>query len=169
MEGLMQMRALILITSLAGGTTAFGDISGFADFSQFRINQGDGAAAPGLGDGWIRLTSNTDEQRRSILHTTRQDISQFTASFTYRAIGSHNVSNFGACLVFQNNADGVRALGGTPLGYGGMTRSVATSLETGQHGFNATGVYRNGVVAGGAASVAPIDFLSGHDIDVTVS
>ncbi|MEK6702280.1 MAG: hypothetical protein AABZ53_08455, partial [Planctomycetota bacterium] len=158
-----------IVIGLAG--TANADFNGFGNFLQFRINQGDGGPAPGLGQNpsWIRLTNATDEQARSIFYRTPQDVTQFTASFTYRAVGRTNTATFGACFVVQNSAAQDHAVGGIGFGYGGIERSAAVSLEMGRPFGCFTNVYTNGVITPGASSVAPIDFLSGHDIDVTVS
>lgn len=160
--------ASMITLALVAGGTARADINGFDNFSQFRINQGDSAASPSLGIGWIRLTSHSDGQRRSVFSLARQDATQFVASFTYKALGSPNATTFGACFVIENSPAGASALGSGSWAYGEISRSVAISMEMGQ-GSCFSGVYRNGVGGGGSLNVTPIDFLSGHEIDVSIA
>lgn len=105
--------------------------------------------------------------------------------------------SFGACFVMQNSSTGLLTVltpgpyGTTPnrFGYGPPSpnafvppvfdHSVALSLERGARpagppfsGFtptSATGLYNGGLISGGATDTAPLDILSGHPINVTLT
>ena len=112
---------LVNITSLV--TTVHADITGFGTFSNFTINRTDTGSAPTLTPGMIRMTSLGEPQSRSIYFNTVQNISKFTASFTYRSVegpvGGFS-TKYGATFVVQNSPGGLNtAVGnGNNLGYG---------------------------------------------------
>jgi hypothetical protein len=173
MHKLSQLTSTLIITSAALAlmpTVAIADISGFGDFSAFTLNQNDGAAAPTLSPGTIRLTNQSLVEARSIFANVPQDISQFSASFTYQVL--NGLSNqYGACFVIQNNAASVNAIGSSQsgLGYHGINQSIAISLELLSP--TSSGLYSGGTVGGGASSLSPsgIDLLSGHMFKVDLS
>jgi len=166
---------------LAASPAAIADIMGFGDFSQFSINQADGASGPTVGPNTIRLTNQAEGESRSIFHRTRQPITEFQASFTYRASGTPT-GEFGACFVIQNSGQGPQSVA-TPLasgipthfGYsdlwGTFANSVAISLEYGwlTNNSSSTGRYTHGFVGGGSNNTAPLNLFSGNPIDVSVT
>lgn len=175
LEGLpmrLHQLAWVSMASLVSSVDiARGDIQGFGDFSGFTINQADQQAAPGVGNGWIRLTNRADGEVRSIFCNSRQSVAQFSASFTYRAVGEPGGFDYGTCFVIQNSSDRARALGENGYGYEGIERSVALSLElrysNPQH--TGSGLYTNGArIERGGSFTDPIDLFSGHEIDVTI-
>lgn len=166
-EGLSLAAACVVV--MAG--TARADINGFGNFSNFTINQRDQGAAPGVGSGWVRLTNRSEGEMRSIFCNTRQSIGEFTASYTYRAVGEPGGFDYGTCFVIQNAPERARALGEQGYGFEGLSHSVAVSMElrysNPQH--TGTGVYTNGaVIDRGGNFTDPIDLFSGHEIDVTL-
>lgn len=168
---------------LAGLATSvsWADIDGFGDFSQFSINQADAASGPTVGPNTIHLTNQAAGESRSIFHLTRQNISQFQASFTYQATGNP-LNNFGACFVLQNSGAGPAAVAvpdasgiTTRYGYsdlfGTFSDSVAVSLEYESlfDGSSSTARYQNGIVSGGSNNTAPMSLFSANPIDVDLS
>jgi hypothetical protein len=160
---------------------AHADINGFGDFTQFQINQADGASGPTISPNTIRLTNQAANESRSIFHLTRQDVTQFDASFTYLAAGNPT-SQFGACFVLQNSNSGPATVAApnvsgipTRFGYsdffGTFNRSVAISLEFASlaPGSSSTARYQNAGVGGGSNNTAPVNLFSAHPIDVNVS
>ena len=105
-------RAFVLaaFTGVLIPAVARADIIGFGDFSDFTINQDDSGAAPTISNGTIHLTGQASFESRSIFCNTRQDISQFTASFTYTPSGYAN-DPAGACFVLQNSTAAASACG----------------------------------------------------------
>jgi hypothetical protein len=142
------------------------DINGFGDFSNFTVNVAtpfDSDTAPTIPSlGTIELTHFGNLEDRSIYFNTPQNISKFTASFTYQAIGGHDGNTLGATFVLQNQdihavgqAFGYGQLGGD----GGIVNSAAITLELGDSG--RTGLYTGGIAGGGSASTSPVVLLSG--------
>jgi hypothetical protein len=142
------------------------DINGFGDFSNFTVN----VATPFDSDpvptipalGAIELTHFGSLEDRSIYFNTPQNISKFTASFTYQALGGHDGGLLGATFVLQNS--GIHAIGdifgyGEQGGDGGIANSAAITLKLGGNG--GTGLYTGGNVGGGSASTSPVVLLSG--------
>lgn len=166
------------VTALSA--VALGDIVGFGDFSGFSVNQDDSAAAPLLEPGRIGLTNRARFESRSIFYTIRQDITQFTASYTFEALGDPSAP-FGACFVVQNSPGGPQTVARysasgvtTKLGYtdtfGAFNRSSAVSMEYGSltAGSSSTALYRDGGVGGGSSDTSPLHLFSGNPIDVTI-
>ena len=91
--------AAVAVALAATGARA--NINGFGDFSNFTINQSDGVSAPviSIPAGSIKLTvaANNVTESRSIFCNTPQNISQFTASFTYQRGGTG--FDIGGCFV----------------------------------------------------------------------
>lgn len=120
--------------------------------------------------GSIHLTPSGAGALRSIFCADRQDASQFTASFDYRALNVNSYS-YGACFVIHNDPRGALAVANSADGYGfsGITNSVAISLEFASGGLSSTGLYTGGTVGGGAAPTNPLVIQSGHLINVTLT
>lgn len=173
--------ASILLT-FAIPAIARADIVGFGDFSGFSVNQSDPNSAPNVAPGLIHLTNQGSGEVRSIFSLARQDISKFSASFTYRALGNpQNVQTFGACFVVHTSVQGATVvshdLGGVDptFGYtdnnGTIHPSAAISLEYGHLALNSssTGLYTNANVGNGALSTSPLNLFSGDPINATIT
>ena len=159
---------------------AHADIIGFGNFSNFTINQADGSSAPSVSPGSIHLTySSGGSEDRSIFCDTPQNVSQFTASFTYESANAASTEYAGVCFVLQNASAGLHAIGGNTggsFGYGygnpNMSNSAAIALELGpvfNQGKSMTGLYTNGTVNAGSQPISPVNLYSGDPIDVTLS
>lgn len=138
---------------IAAGSAARASLSGFGDFSGFKINQNDSGSPPTIpSPGVIQLT-NGGSQARSIFAMQRQNISSFTASFVYQA--TNDTRNSGVTFVIENDPRGASAVGQdyTNLGYLGITRSVGITLDLTN---DATGLFTNGSVGSGEASISPV-------------
>jgi len=151
------------------------NISGFGDFSGFTVNQTDSNAAPTVSAGSIHLTNQHFDEDRSIFANTVQNISAFTASFTYQVsnLSACNTSGGGAAFVIQNSSSGASAvqtsIAATMVGNGGISPSAAITLEL--YGSNSTssGYYTNGGSPNGSPSTSPVNLASHDPIDVTIS
>jgi PEP-CTERM motif len=164
---------LALLASAAAAAipaTTRANINGFGDFSSFTVNQNDTGSSPTIpSPGTIELT-NAGSEVRSIFADAPQNISQFTASFGFQAT---NVSGFnsgrpGAMLVLQNDSRQGSAVGNSSDNYGfsGIGNSVGISLDLVS---DTTGLFTNGNIGSGAASVSPVNLASGDLIDVQVT
>ncbi|MDB5325113.1 MAG: hypothetical protein JWM57_682 [Phycisphaerales bacterium] len=173
-RGPMALRAAALIggAALVTATPAHAAIAGFGNFSGFAINQTDNASPPTVstGAGSIQLTNQRLGESRSIFATTPQNVSTFTASFTYTAVNINQGTTQGVAFVLQNGPSGAAAVGPADgqLGYGGITPSLAIGLQLIGFSPSNTGLYKNGLVNGGATQTVPVDFYTGHPIDVTI-
>ncbi len=145
-------------------STAHADILGFGNFSGFTVNQaaGDTYSAPTVSGGTIHLTNYVNEDR-SIFYNTPQNISQsFTASFTYQADNYED----GACFVLQNSPSGASAVTAGAYGYDGLP---GDSLAVNFVGGSVSGYFTDGNANGSGLSTSPVNFDSGHPINVTLT
>ncbi len=161
---------------IAGGAEA--DIVGFVPGTYaYNHDAADVGSPPVLGDGFIQLTTGRD-QRRSIFFTTPQDITEFTASFTYRAesIGASG-NDQGLTFVLQNDAAGSAALGDSlrnlfgpyGLGYQGIAPSAAVTIATNTGPAKTySGFFSGGILGGGSSETTPVNAFDGNDIRVTL-
>jgi hypothetical protein len=160
-------RLIPAVTLALAATMARADINGFGDFSQFTINQNDPGSPPTVpSPGAIELTNGTNETR-SIFANTPQNISQFTISFTYQATHVNTFgTNPGAALVLENDPSGASAVGSSAdnvYGFEGIAKSVGVTFDLAT---NATGLFTDGSVTGGAANVSPVSLISGDPINI---
>lgn len=155
---------IALAASLALPAAARADFSGFGNFSAFSINQTDSGSAPTVTGSTLNLI-NGNSQNRSIFNKTPQNITQFTASFTYQATGSSDYYN-GAAFVLQNSAAGANTVGYYDYGYQYMPgKSIAVTLDL----TSLTGYFTNGNIGSGSSSTSPVNLISGHPINVTLT
>lgn len=161
-------QATFLITGAIAAAAARGDIIGLDQ--NYNYNHAD-PGFPQVTPNSIQL-SNGINQLRSIVFYQPQNISQFTASFTYSA------TNIVACSLAQgltffleNDVRGTGAIGASlgGLGFNGITPSagVAFSLNTGNSQTYAA--YGTGGSVTGFNPTAPANLFSGHDINVTIA
>ncbi len=161
------MRPICLIAAAVLASSASADITGFNNLSGWTYNQEDAQTPADLPDpGTIYITSTGGSQNRSIYANTRQGFDQFTTSFTYRGDLRVN-SGQGMSFILQNAPDGSSTLGGggSNLGYGGITNSIATTWDIRT---NAIGFSTGGVVSGGVFVVG-ITLGGNNDIDFTLA
>lgn len=148
-------------------TGAMADIVGFNGLSGWRYNQavGDlGTPASTANSNTVQLTTGGN-QLRSIFNSTPQSITQFTASFTYRANGGGVERRL--AFVLQNAPSGDGALGTNGHAYRGITNSVAILFDIDQFGGQYVGYFTGGIVPslGEFTSVN----AGGRDVRVTVN
>jgi hypothetical protein len=145
------------------------------DPSTFTYNQRDAQTPAAVGPGSINITNGGPGEVRSIWFNARQDISSFTASFTYRATSiSATGPHQGIAFVIQNNAAGTGwvSTGGFPynVGYAGLTQSAAVTLETDTGpGVTDSGFYTNGATGGGSPGTWPVNAFDFLPIHVTIT
>jgi hypothetical protein len=145
--------------------TALADITGFDMLAGWEYNQGDTGTPADFPDPDMIQITNGERQNRSIFFKQRQDVSQFSASFTFRADYQGGNNPHGITFAIHNDLDGAEALGslGGGLGYEGITSSGALGLEVLR---SQTGWFEGGVVGG----MVPItDFVLGDDHDIRVT
>jgi hypothetical protein len=151
-------------------------IIGFDDFS---LHDSDDGTPPVLVDSETIQFTTGPNQRRSLWFNARQDISQFTATFTYRATGIGASGNRqGLAFVIQDDLQGANTIGDpvgglfgfSGLGYYGIEPSAAVTIETDTGPARTyTGYYTDGVFGGGSTNTLPINAFNERDIDVTIS
>lgn len=152
--------------------TALADIDGFNRLDGWNYLQRDAGVPADVGDDFVQLTTGGTRQVRNIWYETPQDITQFEASFTYRAanIGAA-ATRHGLSFILQNDPRGVDALGtgfnATGFGFDGISPSagVTIELDTGP-GLSYTGFYRDGVIGGGSVPTTPLNAFDGQEIEV---
>jgi hypothetical protein len=173
---------LFVIPAIASAT-----IAGFGDFSGFTINRADSSSLPSLTPGTIQITTAAFTESRSVFFNTLQDISKFTASYSFRSVEQSHLGPLGATFVLQNSLDGPSEVA-PPLvpfvGYGGgsegpggggirsfFAKSVGVTLEnsTVSQDSSSTGLYTNGVIQGGSYDVSPLDMFAGDWINVQLT
>lgn len=158
----------------AAGSAANGDIIGFNNLVGWSYNQRDAGVAAQVGAGFVQITTGGAKQVRDIWYNTPQDISRFSASFTYRAANIGAASGRqGVAFILQTDTRGAAALGtgfsSTGFGYDDVTPSAAVTIEldTGP-ALSYTGFYRNGSLGGGSTVLSPLNGFDLRDIDVTI-
>jgi len=161
--------ALVALLAV-GATAARADFSGFGNLSQFTITQNDANASPTIpSSGTIELT-NAGDEARSIFADAPQTITQFSASFTFKAT---NVSGFngglpGAMFILENDPRGASAVGNSVDNYAfsGISKSVGISFDLVN---NTTGLFTNGVIGSGATTITSVSLASGDPINIQLT
>lgn len=170
-----QFSVVPLITLLAIAlpcVTARAGIVGFNNLNGWTYNQSDtGSPADLPSPGTIHLTTGNG-QARSVFFNTPQDISQFTASFTYRATNLNaSLVSQGIAFVLQNDARGASAIGGGSggLGYTGISPSATTILwsDTGP-GLTYNGYFFGGTSGSGSNPTTPANAFNFRDLNMDV-
>lgn len=164
--------ARILAAAIVGclGMAVHADITGFDTNTQ---KQGNLFTPTVTGTGLssvLTLTDNNNSEASSAFNLTPQNISNFTAAFTYQAGGGKAAD--GAAFVIQNDPRGATALGdgGGALGYGGanpIKPSVATQINI--YGPNTPGAFVNVNGATGTYNGGAVNPSSGLPIATTVT
>jgi hypothetical protein len=132
------------------------------------FTNGGGGGAFFLDANHLVLTTAANQQR-AVWFNTPMQINAFKASFQYQAVPISGLSPAdGLALVLQNSPAGTGALGGGGggLGYGGLTASVALSLNI----YGTPGVaFNTGGNTGGYTPTAPVNIAGGDLIQVDVN
>jgi hypothetical protein len=150
--------AASLIPSLARG-----NIIGFGNFSGFTINQNDSGSPPIFpSPGTIELVNGVSEAR-SVVANAQQNVSQFTASFTYQVINPGQ--DEGAVFILENDPGGAAAVGTGNHGFRRIQNSVDVTFNIGD---NNTGLFTDGNGFGGlsGSDMSPVSLASGDPINV---
>lgn len=154
---------LFALALMPGAATVRADIHGFGDFSHFTFNLPDGAPAPtvSIPAGRLDLASINYNANRSVFYNVPQDISKFTASFTFQGqSGSGGIGFF----VLQNVSASTMAM----EGFRGLSSSIAIPFSPNVAA--ATGLLIHGDQAdNGVLPTSPVNLFSGDPIDVTLS
>jgi Bacterial lectin/PEP-CTERM motif len=163
-------RYSFLILLVATRPSVHADIPGFGDGTGWTLNN-NGAVTPTISAGVLTLTTNQLNQAASAFFNTPQNITAFTADFTYQASGNRQAD--GVTFVMQNDSRGLNALGGAGhgLGYGvgdggtAIGNSVAFALDIFQ---GVIGLATNGSdpPTSNPRSTSPITLGSGDPIQV---
>jgi hypothetical protein len=159
---------LLVLAGVFAPSDAPANTIAFGNFSGYTVNVNDAGPAPTMSGGSIQIT-NYAEEDRSIFYDVPQNISSFTASFTYQTnIADGNYS--GVSFVLQNSSSGANEL--PAYDYVGYLNFPATScgvtLEAPLSN-NGSGFYTKGNYEGGSPPVSPIDLSSGDPINVTLT
>lgn len=169
--------AAAALTAIMICASAGADIVGFKPGS-YEYNFTDSGSPPAVGPDFIQLTTGRD-QRRSIWFKARQDISEFRASFTYRASSINACGNIqGLTFAIQNNPAGLDAIGSSlgnlfgpyGMGYQGLAASAAVTFELNTGSARTySGFFKNGVLGGGSELTMPVNAFGGRDINVSIA
>lgn len=149
-------------------STASADVTGFNDLDGWTYNQApfDTGTPASLPDpDTIHLTNLGTTQSRNIFYNTPQDITRFTASFTYQALNASTFGcDYGAAFTIQGNSPDVFGDTGGGLGYTGIDNSAAITLQLTR---NASGFWKDGV-SGSSTPLDPMFLRSGNPIQVSL-
>ncbi len=158
--------AATLIALLSAGGIARADISGFGNFSAFTISQNDTGSPPTIPSAGVIELTNGNFESRSIFADAPQSITQFTASFTFQITNEGFAP--GVTFVLENDPRHAAAVGADSgnEGFDGITKSIGITLDCRN---NATGLFTNGTVGAGEASVGPVNLSSGDPINVQLN
>jgi hypothetical protein len=153
--------------------SAHADITGFNNLTGWTYNQSDAGSPADLPDSNTIHITNGNGQRRSIFFNTPQDISSFTASFTYRATNFNgSLVGQGITFVVQNSPSGPAAIGSgfAFLGYGGILNSAATTLmaDTGP-ALTYNGYFTGGTISASPNVTTPANAFNFRDLNVTIT
>ena len=96
---------------------------------QIEINK-NGCYTPVLNGSSLRMTTAATFEGTSGWYTTKQDITQFTTTFTFLFSGCTNPPADGLAFVIQNSSAGINALGGNGGGLGYLTQNGITGNVT---------------------------------------
>lgn len=161
-------RPFLALFSLTAAVAAHGDIVGL-DPSSYQYNHAD-PGFPQVTSNSIQMTNGVN-QLRSIVFYQPQNISQFTASFTYRAtsIAACPVGQ-GLTFFLENDPRGVSAIGASlgGLGYNGITPSAGVAIDLNTDNSQSYAAYGTGGSVTGFNSTNPANAFNGHDINVTL-
>jgi hypothetical protein len=159
-----------LILLVGTGATVHANIPGFGNGSGWTLNN-NGAVTPTINSGVLTLTDNQSGEAASAFFNTAQNITGFTADFTYQASGNRQAD--GVTFVMENDSRGTNALGGAGhgLGYGigdggtAIGNSVAFALDIfqGVIGFATNG---SDPPSSNPRSTSPLSLSSGDPIQV---
>jgi autotransporter-associated beta strand protein len=156
---------------LAGAPQARADLIGFDDPNW--VLNGNTAGLPAVtGAGLasnLQLTTPNNGIASSAFNGVQQDVTKFTASFTYTN-GSGAGAADGAAFVIQNAAAGSNALGGGGggLGFAGIQNSAALEFNIYAPNVPGTALNVNGAT-GGYVSANPVNFSSTNAINITLA
>ena len=157
------MAAIVSFTS-----NSKADIDGFNMLLDWTLVQQDGGVPIGIGSDSIDITSGAS-QTRNVWHNKRLDIREFTASFTYRTIGtnSSNFSNSDVIFIVQNDSSGTSAEGGT--GFEDISPSIGVRIRV-RGDDTRIGFFRNGSTGSGDEVLELISAIDQEiDVEITVS
>ena len=149
-------------------TSAMADIVGFNNLTGWRYNQaiGDvGTPASTPNANTVQLTTGGG-QLRSVFYSTPQSITQFTASFNYRANGGG--VNRSLAFVLQNDPRADAAIGSNGWAYRGITNSAAIVFNIDDFGGQYIGFSTGGIVSGLGELSSPLN-AGGRDVRVSIS
>ncbi len=161
---------MFLIAAAAAAASAMSaraDILGFNNLQGWEYNQdlGDmGTPASRPDANTVQLTTGSN-QLRSIFYSTTQSVTQFNASFTYRANGG-GVSRRLAFII-QNAPAGDDTIGTNGHAYQGIANSVAILFDIDSSGRQYVGYYTGGIVPS-LGELTPVNSRN-RDILVSVS
>jgi hypothetical protein len=164
---------IALVALMLPPIAARAGIAGFNNLNGWTYNQSDAGSPADLPvPDTIHLTTGNG-QGRSIFFDTPQDITQFTASFTYRATNLNpSLVGQGIAFVLQNDARGPNAIGGRNggLGYTGIAPSATTILwsDTGP-GLTYNGYFTGGILGSGSNPTTPANAFNFRDLNMTAT
>ena len=169
---------LLLILATAPVVSLQADISGFGNTGVgYTLTQGQNGAGPSVSNNVATLTTKAQGESNSLFYNTRQNVSAFTATFTYQNTTPATPTADGVTFTIQNDPRGLSAVGGGggSLGYAGTSTStpnpgIIPSVAVGFNIYNAgsgTGLGLSGGLTLTNTSAANLG--SGRFINVSLS
>jgi len=168
---ILGLTALTALAAFGLASGAHAGINGFNGGTGFTLNSSGTPGVPSVSGGTATLTDGGGSENASLFFNTPQNISTFSASFTYQAGGARAGDGF--AFVLQNDTRGANALGqgGGSLGYGGtgaITPSAA--VEFNLYAPNGVGTsFQTGGATGPYTSTGSVAFGGGDPINVLLT
>lgn len=177
-----KLRITALLATICFSTTSIeqvkADIDGFNNFIGWELALGDNGTLPMVGENFVTITTGA-LQRRNIWFCEQQDITSFTASFTYEAEDPISIplNAYGISFILQVAPEGKEVVGFDDLAprvaFGQIAPSFGLTLEL--HGGGAfgggpetrSGAYLNGNIGNG--SLLDVSAFESDSITVTIN
>lgn len=162
------MQKKVVLAALAALVSyAHADIVGFNNLAGWKYNQVDNGTPADMPSPDLLHFTTGYGQKRSVFYSTPQDITQFTAQFTYRVSDTSSSELLGLTFCLQNDARHEAAVG-SYLGYTTMGPSAAIAIFS-DNNDSWNGFWTGGTAGGGNQNVDPVNVYAFRDILVEVT
>ena len=141
------------------------DIPCFCDFSDFTFTESDNTRPAVLVPGGIEITGTGGGEKRSLFYNEKQDITAFTAEFTFQVSDGRTDFDFHpwTTFVIHDNPIGVNA--SEPRG---LSKGSAVLFQLSGGDDSDTAFFTGGASAG-QASTSPLNLQTHNPIDVSLT
>lgn len=146
------------------------DIDGFNGFEGWELALGDNGTLPIIGENFITITTEGG-QRRNIWFCQKQNITSFTATFTYEPENAVAVdfNTYGISFIVQGDPEGKQAVGGGGVALFGIEPSFGLTIELDGGDFaNGPDTLSGAFFNGGATEGLPFGISAFENDSITI-